>query len=265
MYYPPNSNNSSFNDQPTQQNQPIYPMNNNWQGSQQGGYQSPLPVAGQFVQRAQPPHKNGAWNWYKRQKRGAQIGIGCGAIFLVLMLCTCSMAAVAGNNQASPQVAQVTQTVTGTTKPTETAMSLATATPTSPAVQPTATPVQLTSIQPTPTQMVSVQPTMVPTRVVVPTPTPVPTQAPVPVPTPVPTQAPARTGVNGNPWGYDFNQGNLIYSPPADFCNYFSCIKNFPNGRGYVIECQDGMYSKSGGIRGSCSSHGGDLRILYSH
>jgi hypothetical protein len=30
-----------------------------------------------------------------------------------------------------------------------------------------------------------------------------------------------------------------------------------------VIECTDGMYSKSGGIRGSRSYHGGDLRALY--
>ncbi len=88
---------------------------------------------------------------------------------------------------------------------------------------------------------------------------PPPTQPPAPPPTQPPT------GVNGNPWGYNFVPSNLIYSPPASFCSYFSCINNFPNGRGYVEECQDGMYSKSGGIRGSCSYYGGDLQPLYSH
>lgn len=73
------------------------------------------------------------------------------------------------------------------------------------------------------------------------------------------------SGVNGNPWCYDFNPGNLIYSPPGAFCSYFNCINNFLNGRGYVMECQDGMYSKSGGIQGSCSYHGGNWRPLYSH
>ncbi len=36
------------------------------------------------------------------------------------------------------------------------------------------------------------------------------------------------------------------------------------DGRGYVIEWSDGMYSKSGGIQGSCSHHQGNGRTLYS-
>jgi hypothetical protein len=31
-----------------------------------------------------------------------------------------------------------------------------------------------------------------------------------------------------------------------------------------VMECQDGMYSKSGGRSGSCSYHGGNLRPLLA-
>ncbi|MBX5449026.1 MAG: hypothetical protein IRZ24_03080, partial [Thermogemmatispora sp.] len=85
---------------------------------------------------------------------------------------------------------------------------------------------------------------------------------PPPRPTPTPTPCP---GVNCNPWGYNFEPGNLIYSPPPDFCLYFACISNFWNGRGYVVECSDGMYSKSGGIRGACSYHGGVWRPLYAH
>jgi hypothetical protein len=34
-------------------------------------------------------------------------------------------------------------------------------------------------------------------------------------------------------------------------------IPNYANGRGYRVQCNDGMYSKSGGIQGACSGHGG--------
>lgn len=94
------------------------------------------------------------------------------------------------------------------------------------------------------------------------TPTPVQEQ---PTPTEAPTQPPVSTGVNGNPWGYDFNPGSPIYSPASGFCAYFSCITSFWSGTGYVVKCADGMYSKSGGHTGSCSRHGGDTAILYQH
>jgi hypothetical protein len=126
------------------------------------------------------------------------------------------------------------------------------------------------------------------TPVVTPSPTPTPKATPRPTPTPapkpVPTQAPAKqsvqqqpvqqsapvqsapaTGVNNNPWGYDFNPGNYITDPPSAFCSYFNCIASFWNGKGHVEECNDATYSKSGGISGSCSSHGGSWRPLYSH
>jgi hypothetical protein len=71
--------------------------------------------------------------------------------------------------------------------------------------------------------------------------------------------------VNNNPWCYTLtNTGKLIHSPPGSFCSYFPCIGNFWNGNGYVEKCQDGMYSKSGGIQGSCSHHGGNLQPLYA-
>lgn len=34
-------------------------------------------------------------------------------------------------------------------------------------------------------------------------------------------------------------------------------IPNYDEGRGYRVQCADGMYSKSGGIQGACSGHGG--------
>jgi len=155
-----------------------------------------------------------------------QFAIGCGTLIGILLLCGVCSAITNTGKAPLPTTAQV-------------------ATPT---LKPTATPTMLPTPTPSP----------------VPTPTPV---SPTPTPEPIqsqPTQAPP-TGVKGNPWGYDFNPGSYIYNPPAAFCSYFSCIDNFPNGHGYVEECQDGMYSQSGGIRGSCSHHGGDKQPLYSH
>jgi len=70
-------------------------------------------------------------------------------------------------------------------------------------------------------------------------------------------------GAYGNPWGYNFEGGSFIYNPPYTFCNYFPCIPSFWDGSGYVIQCTDGDFSKSGGIQGSCSYHGGNWRPLY--
>lgn len=106
------------------------------------------------------------------------------------------------------------------------------------------------------------------TAIAQPTATPVPTATATPAPTKTPAPPPpppTSTGVNGNPWGYNFTPGNVITNPPGGFCSYFNCIASFWNGNGYVEECQDGMYSLSGGISGSCSRHGGDWRPLYSH
>ncbi len=76
------------------------------------------------------------------------------------------------------------------------------------------------------------------------------------------------TGVNGNPWNYTFVAagGKRIYAPDPAFCGqYFHCIPNFLRGKGYVMQCRDGMYSKSGGLSGSCSRHEGDGSVLYAH
>jgi hypothetical protein len=106
--------------------------------------------------------------------------------------------------------------------------------------------------------------------------TPPPTVAPTVVPATVaPTVRPATTpptvaptvnlcGAPANPWNYTFCGGSFITSPPSNFCGYFNCIASFANGRGYVMQCADRTYSKSGGISGSCSGHGGNARALYA-
>lgn len=120
------------------------------------------------------------------------------------------------------------------------------------------TPTQITTILNPPPVSIGKRPA---------TPTPVSPVKPTPITlNPVPTACP---GVNCNPWGYNFIPGNLIYNPPAGFCNYFACVPNFykPHdpGNGYIVECNDGMYSPSGGGRGTCLHHGAILRPLYTH
>ena len=127
--------------------------------------------------------------------------------------------------------------------------------PPGPTRPPQVTPAQIALATPSPT----LTPTPTPTALAPPplTTTPAPPSAPPPPP------SKNLCGAPSNPWGYNFCGGATIFSPPNTFCQYFSCIDNFWNGRGYVIQCSDGMYSKSGGIRGSCSYHGGNLRPLY--
>lgn len=169
--------------------------------------------------------------------RGAKLSLCISFALLVLTLCLCSLLVMATSTPAPNTFSTAQVVVTSTSalisSPTATQKALPSPTPT----------------KPTPT-------------IQHPTPTAYPTQ---PHPTPTPTPAPACQAVNNNPWCYNFTPGNRIYNPPAAFCDYFNCISNFWNGRGFVNECQDGSYSKSGGIRGDCSYHGGEQQPLYAH
>lgn len=70
--------------------------------------------------------------------------------------------------------------------------------------------------------------------------------------------------VNGNPWGYNFACCKKIFSPPSDFCTFFSCVSTFHSGLGYVVQCDDGQYSLTGGeAKKTCSSHEGYQRTLF--
>jgi hypothetical protein len=68
-----------------------------------------------------------------------------------------------------------------------------------------------------------------------------------------------------NPWCYSvFGGSGVIYNPPFRLCDYLPCITSFwSSTNGYVIQCADGQFSHSGGVSGSCSSHGGNGRPLY--
>lgn len=108
-----------------------------------------------------------------------------------------------------------------------------------------------------------------------PTPTPAATSSPPPRPTPAstpsaepnwPTPLPAQTapvstgkppvklcGAPSNPWGYNLCGGSLLYNPAPAFCSYFTCTRMWDQASGYVVECQDGGYSRSSGP-GACEA-----------
>lgn len=177
---------------------------------------------------------------------------------------------VHGWNEIHPvwSITVVSARVTSSPSPGATfAIAVTTASPTFRVVSPSPVPTVTTSTAPT-LPVTSPEPT----QPLAPVSTTQPTQAPTSAPTSPPTTAPATApptaanlcGASPNPWGYNFCAGSLIYSPPSNFCSYFSCIASFWNGVGYVIQCNDLTFSKSGGRSGSCSQHGGNYRALYA-
>jgi len=155
-----------------------------------------------------------------------------------------------------------------TTSPAYTPTALApSATATPPrTVAATASPSATATVTPSPTGTPTVAPTKAAVVVVA---TPKPTTRPTTPPPPPPPPAFNYCGAPSNPWHYSFCGGNLISSPPSNFCNYFGCIASFwhediPND-GYVVQCADRTFSLSGGESGGvCNYHGGPLRPLYS-
>ncbi len=52
--------------------------------------------------------------------------------------------------------------------------------------------------------------------------------------------------------------GSSSHATDDLFCSTHSCIENFANGNGTIVQCQDGEWSHSGGLSGACSDHGGE-------
>ena len=233
-----------LNDQPTVPDASLVQQQFPSSLSQPGQFQPPLPPHPQPSMSARGT-KRGPWQWYKTRTRRMQVSLGCATLLVVLLFLSIAVAAVASGNTATPQATSTPAQQAAVTGTTPTSLP----TPTQPA--PTPTP-----IPPTPTPHPAIAPA--------PTHAPQPTSAP-----PKPTSVPSCQAVNGNPWCYNFAPGNLIYYPPSGFCSYFACIPSFYGsddpGDGYVVECNDGSYSQSGGERGACSYHGGVQRPLYSH
>jgi hypothetical protein len=119
----------------------------------------------------------------------------------------------------------------------------------------------------------STAPSAAPPVAATPTPSPAPVAPaqPVPAATSTPVAPPAASttastcGAPSNPWGYTFCGGSPVTVPPANFCSVFTCIQSFwDSTNGYVVQCQDGMFSHAGGRQGACSRNGGPARTLYS-
>jgi hypothetical protein len=174
--------------------------------------------------------KTGLWQRYRGASRTVQVLIAAGAALtlLVCSCCSCGVFVSALNGGKS------TAASTATSGSGQTAQQGSTGVATASRVAPTATPEPTSTAQPTATPKPVAKPTCI------------------------------LGAVNCNPWGYNFTHGHLIYSPNPDICSYISCIQSFWNGTGYVIECHDGNFSKSGGHTGSCSRHNGDWRPLYA-
>jgi hypothetical protein len=69
-----------------------------------------------------------------------------------------------------------------------------------------------------------------------------------------------NTGNGGNTGntGNEGNTGNTGNTGSGGFCATHTCIANFANGTGYIVQCADGEWSHSGGRPGACSDHGGE-------
>jgi hypothetical protein len=64
------------------------------------------------------------------------------------------------------------------------------------------------------------------------------------------------TGSSGTGPGIE-GPGSSSHATDTEFCATHSCIPNFPNGKGTIVQCVDGEWSHSGGLDGACSDHGG--------
>ncbi|MGK5738550.1 hypothetical protein [Micromonospora sp. URMC 103] len=71
-------------------------------------------------------------------------------------------------------------------------------------------------------------------------------------------------GAPANPMGYDFCGGNRIRKPAAATCDYFDCAQEFWAGRGYLVQCRDGVVSLNGGRRDACTAHRGVRRTVWT-
>jgi hypothetical protein len=73
---------------------------------------------------------------------------------------------------------------------------------------------------------------------------------------PTPIDAGSYASPDDEDYSSSDDEGYDPYSSPDDG-GYGDQIPNYDSGRGYRVQCADGMYSQSGGIQGACSGHGG--------
>ncbi|MFI7606695.1 hypothetical protein ACIBTV_16360 [Micromonospora sp. NPDC049366] len=78
------------------------------------------------------------------------------------------------------------------------------------------------------------------------------------------SSAERRCGAPVNPMGYDFCGGYRIRKPAAETCDHFDCAQEFWSGRGYLVQCRDGVVSLTGGSREACAGHRGVRRTVWT-
>ncbi|MDG4792967.1 hypothetical protein [Micromonospora sp. WMMD1082] len=78
-------------------------------------------------------------------------------------------------------------------------------------------------------------------------------------PSPTPER---RCGAPANPMGYDFCGGERIREPAREVCDHFDCVPGFWEGRGYLVQCENGKISLAGGSPRACGLHGGVRRTV---
>lgn len=200
----------------------------------------------------------GHLNWARMTSRG-RVGGALAVAFAVFI-----GAAVAAGPQPT-KVSNAAVVATPPSSPTSATSTPAPVAPTTSAATTATSAAPVTSDATAPQTTSAVAPAPVPTRAATTAAAPpaVHTAAAPPAAAPVPSKAATTNlcGAPANPYGYNYcGAGSYITSPASGTCSYFSCIGNFSNGKGYMDECQDGTVSMSGGRRGACSDHGGELR-----
>lgn len=192
-----------------------------------------------FQKHVWPWMQNTVWPWYKGQSRRTQIIVGC--VTGVLLISCCAFGAANSNANTNTDT---------TNQQASTGGSSTNASPSGTTSQPTATHVAATA-----------------TANPHPTVAPVATQPVSHPPTATTPPAPKYPAINSNPWDYTFtNTGHLLYQPVGSFCSsgYFTCVSTFwKDTKGFVIQCNNGRYSHSGGVQGECSRDGGPGNPVY--
>jgi hypothetical protein len=156
----------------------------------------------------QKNHMKNMWVWYRRQRALPKLGIGCGALVILMMGCFVCSAAVAG--------------VSGASQPTTAQVAVQATTPPKPATTPKPTPTPSPKLTPKPS----------------PKPTPTPAQpTPMPKPTPTPS-SPAYTHATHGP--------AVLGGSVSNFFGKYGNATTTPVGRGYTwaVNDQDGNPSQ---------------------
>ncbi|NLU80047.1 hypothetical protein HCA58_16980 [Micromonospora sp. HNM0581] len=73
-----------------------------------------------------------------------------------------------------------------------------------------------------------------------------------------------RCGAPDNPMGYDFCGGQRVREPAREVCDHFDCVPGFWEGRGYLVQCENGKVSLAGGSPRACGLHGGVRRTVWT-